>query len=199
MTQGRFSLVSINPDVIETNRAVLLTDVKKIKESAAHKDSIKRLIGEKRQRYKYFTELFGSIELQKELLANIEKSAKSLMVELERLPADVPSIRELVSTNEKATKKDISAVLIWLNAQFNVAQGLTKEQILSMADTITIEFSELWMEDIATCFKEVILNRKNNNTYALDSATVLGWLSAYRDKQHKESEFSNLNKHLAHK
>jgi hypothetical protein len=178
----------------------MTTDLALIRKTATEKDFLQRQIEEKRQRYKYFVSLFSSPEQQKQLLADIEKNAKTLIDELAKLPPDVPIIGERLRMNSQVAKKEIAAILLWLNAQFNVSQPLTQEQIMGLVDTITLEFSEFLIEDVATCFKRVVLGQVGGKVvYSLDTATVLAWLTDYRTAQEKAVALKSFNHHLSYK
>lgn len=171
-------------------------DLAKVKGNIQERDRLEREIENKRRRYKELVELFSSPEKQEELLKSIERNALALKEALAKLPTPPASMNARLKESEKATKRQIAELLIWLNGQYNVSNPLTNEQILGLADTITSQFGGLWLEQIADCFKQVILRPRNTVVYALDPPTVLSWLSEYRDKQQQANELDNFNKHL---
>lgn len=187
-------------NVLDVNRAVLYTDVNMLNKARSEREALESEIEQLRDRYTYFKELFSSPQKQSELLGMIEKNAKSLIAKRDGLPPKPVSLRNATKGNEKSTKKNIAALLIWLNSQFNVANPLTKDQIEGLVDAILIEYDELWIEDVAMCFKGALLRQKNGfNTYILDVPTILGWLTTYREKKLADAENNNFNKHLMQK
>lgn len=189
---GMFLMTST--EVNDVNKAVLNTSVSMLQKNVEARKRLQNEINEKRQRYKYWTELFASEEQQKAILDNISFSGKSLVAQLGNL---APMPLELKDKEPKQVAKELAALLLWLDAQFNTYASLSKEQIICLSNIILTDYASFWLEDIAQCFRDRL--KSTEKITNIDTSVILGWLTDYKEQRQKKGTLENINNHLATK
>ena len=144
----------------------------------------------------YKNEYRGSEEQRAYWLARIEERGKAVKDELDALPP-VYTIGAARRQDEQRLRRQLIEAIAWLVEQFNLPNTLTREQALTIVELIMDDYRHLRVQDVMIAFRRAVKGLYKPAYNRLDTATVMGWLTAYSEERMRAAEQRNYNEALA--
>jgi len=152
-----------------------------------------------RHSWKWYKERYrGSEEKRQMWLKRIEERGKALKAKLATLPP-VPTIGAARREDEQMLRRQLIEAIAWLVEQFNLQQTLTRTQAQALVEIIMDDYRHLRVQDVMIAFRRAVKGEYKPAYNRLDTATILGWLTAYSKERMREIEARNYNEALAWK